>query len=68
MHESFRRLRAHLFYFVGAAMVINALILLPTIFSAPSGKLQAFGIVAANLVGGSILHLIGRFLRSQLPR
>lgn len=68
MPESFRRLRAHGFYFIGAAMVIGALLLLPMIFFAPSGKLQALGIVLANLVGGSVMHLIGRFLRSQLTR
>lgn len=49
-------------------MVIVALILLPMIFFAPSGRLQALGIVVANAVSGLIMHLIGRYLRSQLPR
>lgn len=49
-------------------MVIVALFLLPMIFFAPGGKLQAFGIFVANAIGGLIMHLIGRYLRSQLPR
>jgi len=68
MSESFRRLRAQLFYFVGAMMVMIALLALPMIFFLPNGRLQALGIVFANLTGGSIMHLIGIFLRSQLPR
>lgn len=49
-------------------MVIGALLMLPMIFFAPSGKLQGLGIVFANVVGGSVTHLIGRYLRSQLTR
>lgn len=68
MFEAFSRLRAHLFYFLGAAMVIWSILFLPMIFFAPSGKLQILGIISANFIGGFVMHLTGRYLRSQLAR
>ena len=59
------RLRAHLFFYVGAAMLIVAALLLPVTILSGEMTWAAMGIVAVNIAVGGIMHAIGRWLRRK---
>ncbi|MDP3803131.1 hypothetical protein [Brevundimonas sp.] len=51
-----------MFYYVGAIMVVGALFLLVVAVVAGQMTWFAAGIIAANVAGGSVMHLIGRWM------
>jgi len=68
LEARFRRLRGEAFYYVGAPVIAGALLMFVAALLAGQLTWPILGILAANIGGGGVMHLIGRWLRARQGR
>lgn len=65
MLEELKRLRAKLFYYVGAAVIAVAVVVVLTTILSGDMSLAGAGISLAAATAGVVLHIVGRLLLSR---